>query len=61
MTPDKELIRFGRQKFVVKDGIFYVCKPIPRGYKCGKCLRGLIYLFGRQSKCKVCGARIVTT
>ena len=42
---------------VKKDDILYVCMPVPQGYKCGKCLAGVI-LGPWQPKCSVCGAKV---
>jgi hypothetical protein len=42
---------------VAHDGVLYLCRPEPRGARCGKCLRGWIVLDGRlRAKCRVCGA-----
>ena len=40
---------------VQKDGLSYICLPVPGKYKCGKCLRGNI--FGTIcERCRVCNA-----
>lgn len=42
---------------VEKDGHLYECQTVPQGYKCGKCMTGLI-IGGWQPKCRVCGAKV---
>ena len=37
-----------------KDGLFYNCQSTPKGFKCGKCGRGVL-LPTKRYKCRVCG------
>jgi len=47
------------KRYFVRKGYhrYYVCLVIGGRIKCGKCLRGRIYL-QRNYKCRVCGARL---
>ena len=42
---------------ISRGGCFYECQLTPRGYKCGRCLRGIVV--ARQNDlCRVCGCRV---
>lgn len=40
-----------------KDGCFYDCQNTPRGFRCGKCHRGVINK-SMGSKCRICGSKV---
>lgn len=49
-------------KVIVKDkigrgGEFYECQPTPGGFKCGRCLRGVVAA-REGAQCRVCGCRV---
>ena len=47
-----------------KDDNYYVCQETKNGFKCGKCLRGLINPFAvkdRDDACLRCGAKLHET
>jgi len=48
---------------VTKNGNYYLCQFTNSGWKCGKCLRGLINPFARlgEHKCRVCQAELHET
>lgn len=50
---------------VKKDGVYYICHKTLRGFKCGKCLFGLINPYGSKAyqnyRCRRCGAELSET
>jgi hypothetical protein len=53
-----------KRVIVMKNNNYYVCKPTENGWKCGKCLFGLINPFAvksRDDSCLRCGAKLHET
>lgn len=40
-----------------KNGGYYVCRPDKQGWRCGRCLRGLVRA-KVGARCKVCRSRV---
>jgi len=42
-----------------KDGNFYDCQNTLRGFRCGKCHKGVIPIpVARTFKCRICGSKV---